>query len=75
MPIVGSRVHVRMSVCACPCAHGHTQASPRPIVSALDFTYNRPRENDNACPRRLAEHLGARLYSTSLVLTYVVKNG
>ena len=34
--------------------------------SIVDFTYNRPRPNDNQAPSKVAQHLGVPYYSLTL---------
>ncbi len=38
-------------------------------VSTVDFTYNRPRPNDNQAPFKMSEHLNTPYYSTDLIHT------
>lgn len=36
-------------------------------MSIVDFTYNRPRPNDNAAPLKMSEHLGVSFYASDVV--------
>ncbi|MEL1222826.1 MAG: agmatine deiminase family protein [Candidatus Neomarinimicrobiota bacterium] len=36
-------------------------------ISIADFTYNRPRQNDNEAPLKMSNHLGVPYYATDLI--------
>ena len=38
-------------------------------VGIVDFTYNRPRPNDNQAPQKVADHLSSSYFSTDMVTT------